>query len=157
MRISVGRHVASLWHKLGDKKGNFIPNLVKPFLEISLIKHKGQSTLVQLGACLIGSCFSSQNFVKFLSLSLWTSWSVSREPAATSRESVCIFPPYLWCFLFFSQVETEVYDKIDDLVTSGRGDEEYGELFQDMSVATPTTSNVITPPSLQTPPNVCIK
>ena len=42
VRVSVSHNVISLWHKLGDKKGNFIPNLVKPFLEISLIKHKGQ-------------------------------------------------------------------------------------------------------------------
>ena len=33
-----------------------------------------------------------------------------------------------------TQVETEVFDKIDDLIASGRGDEEYRELFQDMSV-----------------------
>ena len=42
MRVQVGRHVVVLWHKLGDKKGNFIPNFVKPFLEMTLIKHKGE-------------------------------------------------------------------------------------------------------------------
>ena len=41
--------------------------------------------------------------------------------------------------LLLLQVETEVFDKMDELVTSGRGDEEYRELFQDMSVAMPTT------------------
>ena len=41
VRVTVGRHVVSLWHQLREKKGSFIPNLVKPFLEISLIKHKG--------------------------------------------------------------------------------------------------------------------
>ena len=31
-----------------------------------------------------------------------------------------------------------MYDKIDELITSGRGDEEYRDLFQDMYVAMPT-------------------
>ena len=48
-------------------------------------------------------------------------------------------PPSL---LLLYQVETEVYDKIDELITSGHGDEEYRELFQDMYVATPTKPNV---------------
>lgn len=30
------------------------------------------------------------------------------------------------------QVETEVFDKMDDLIAGGRGDEEYRDLFQDM-------------------------
>ena len=30
------------------------------------------------------------------------------------------------------QVETEVFDKMDDLVSRGHGDEEYKEMFHDM-------------------------
>lgn len=30
------------------------------------------------------------------------------------------------------QVETEVFDKMDELIASGWGDEEYRELFRDM-------------------------
>ena len=35
------------------------------------------------------------------------------------------------------QVETEIFDKIDELIASGHGDEEYRELFKEMSVPTP--------------------
>lgn len=45
----------------------------------------------------------------------------------------------LWCvcvcvYLSLStlQVETEVFDKIDDLLFKGKGDEEYKEMFHDM-------------------------
>ncbi len=41
MRLTVGKHVVVLWHKLGDKKGNFIPNLIGPFLEMSLVRQRG--------------------------------------------------------------------------------------------------------------------
>ena len=38
------------------------------------------------------------------------------------------------CDTIFSlfQVETEVFDKMDDLLFKGRGDEEYKEMFHDM-------------------------
>ncbi|CAI8007599.1 Dedicator of cytokinesis protein 3, partial [Geodia barretti] len=95
VRISLGRHVVSLWHRLGDKKGNFIPNLVKPFLEISLIKHKE---------------------LRRVSLPLIMDIMECEQRASCN----------------FKRVETEVYDKIDELITSGHGDEEYRELFQDI-------------------------
>ena len=38
MRLSVGRHVISMWHKLREQKGNFIPDLIGPFLEMTLVK-----------------------------------------------------------------------------------------------------------------------
>jgi hypothetical protein len=95
VRLSVGCHVATLWHKLGDKKGSFIPNLVKPFLEISLLKHKE---------------------LRRVCLPLVMDIMVCEQKASCN----------------FKRVETEVFDKIDELVTSGCGDEEYKELFQDI-------------------------
>ena len=41
MRLTMGRHVVSMWHTLSDKKGNFIPNLIGPFLEMTLLKQRG--------------------------------------------------------------------------------------------------------------------
>ena len=38
MRLSVGRHVIAMWHKLSEQKGNFIPDLIGPFLEVTLLK-----------------------------------------------------------------------------------------------------------------------
>ena len=41
MRLMLGKHVRIMWTKLADKKGNFIPNLIGPFLEITLLNRKG--------------------------------------------------------------------------------------------------------------------
>ena len=41
MRLTMGRHVVFMWHKLSDKKGNFIPNLIGPFLEMTFLKQRG--------------------------------------------------------------------------------------------------------------------
>ena len=48
------------------------------------------------------------------------------------------------CVSDVTQVETEVFDKIDELIASGRGDEEYRELFKDMLVISPY-SHIYTP------------
>ena len=43
---------------------------------------------------------------------------------------------YLWILLYSSvyssKVETEVFDKMDDLVSKGKGDEAYRDLFHEM-------------------------
>lgn len=41
-RVHIGRHVAAMWHRLSEKKGNFIPDFIGPFLEISLLKDRGK-------------------------------------------------------------------------------------------------------------------
>ena len=56
--------------------------------------------------------------------------------------SLDLIPCYLFDWLFYLdlllcrnayvQVETEVFDKIDDLVSRGQGDEEYKEMFHEM-------------------------
>ncbi len=38
MRLSVGRHVIVMWHKLNERKAQFIPDLIGPLLEMTLIK-----------------------------------------------------------------------------------------------------------------------
>ncbi len=38
MRLSVGSHVMSMWHRLKEQKAKFIPDLIGPFLEMTLIK-----------------------------------------------------------------------------------------------------------------------
>ena len=41
MRVEVVKQVMVMWQTLKDKKGNFIPNLIGPFLSLTLIKSKG--------------------------------------------------------------------------------------------------------------------
>lgn len=39
MRMIIGLKISQMWHLLGDRKIDFIPNLVGPFLEMTLIPH----------------------------------------------------------------------------------------------------------------------
>ena len=55
-RVHIGRHVAAMWHRLAEKKGNFIPDFIGPFLEISLLKDRGKfNTLL----CMMFFCRAS--------------------------------------------------------------------------------------------------
>ena len=36
--MEMGTNIVILWHKLGDKQANFIPNMIGQFLEITLLK-----------------------------------------------------------------------------------------------------------------------
>jgi len=42
MRMTIGLKISQMWHLLGDHKIDFIPNLVGPFLEMTLIPHSGK-------------------------------------------------------------------------------------------------------------------
>ena len=41
VRSQMCKYIVELWHKLDMKKGNFIPNMIGPFLKLSLLKEKG--------------------------------------------------------------------------------------------------------------------
>ena len=38
MRVTVGHHMILMWHKLGEQKANFIPDLIGSFLELTLLR-----------------------------------------------------------------------------------------------------------------------
>ena len=40
MRLMLGEHVRVMWSRLADKRANFIPKLIGPFLEITLLKRR---------------------------------------------------------------------------------------------------------------------
>lgn len=44
IRSQMCQFIVQLWHRLGTKKGNFIPNMIGPFLRISLLMEKGTAT-----------------------------------------------------------------------------------------------------------------
>ena len=39
-RVTTGKQVILLWHKLGSHKGQFIPDLINSFLKISLLNQR---------------------------------------------------------------------------------------------------------------------
>ncbi|KAF0301190.1 Dedicator of cytokinesis protein 3 [Amphibalanus amphitrite] len=95
MRIVMGFEVLSMWRLLGDRKVHFVPSLVGPMLELTLLPapELRRATLPV-----------------FYEL-------MEAEQAARGT---------------FKQVETEVIDKLDILVSEDKGDDDYRRLFQNI-------------------------
>ncbi|XP_078730963.1 dedicator of cytokinesis protein 3 isoform X3 [Lampetra fluviatilis] len=92
MRVLMAHEVFRMWQSLGDHKAHFIPGLLGPFLEVTLVP---QTEL--------------------------------------RRVLIPIFHEMMDCEQrkngSFKQVEAEIIDKLDSLLSEGRGDEDYRELF----------------------------
>ena len=91
-RVFMAFQISTMWNALGARKIDFIPTLIKPFLEMTLVPE------VQLRKETIPICFDMI------------------ECALRAHGS-------------FQEVETEIIDKIDVLVSGGRGDSSYVDLF----------------------------
>eukprot|EP00794_Sanderia_malayensis_P007122 gene7122-7926_t len=93
MRQIMGMEIVEMWGHLGPQKINFIPGLIGPFLEVTLIPETElrRSTI---------PIFYDMMQVEF----------------AEQKN--------------FTQVEAELFDKIDILVSNGKGDQAYEELFR---------------------------
>ncbi|XP_039296231.1 LOW QUALITY PROTEIN: dedicator of cytokinesis protein 3 [Nilaparvata lugens] len=95
MRVLMGFQILSVWSKLGEHKVNFIPSMVGPFLEVTLVP----------------------------------------EPELR-KATLHIFFDMMDCEQRihgnFDQVESELIDKLDILVSENKGDDEYRQLFNTM-------------------------
>ncbi|XP_075236477.1 dedicator of cytokinesis spg [Lycorma delicatula] len=95
MRVLMGFQILSVWSKLGEHKINFIPSMVGPFLEVTLVP----------------------------------------EPELR-KATLHIFFDMMDCeqrvFGNFKQVESELIDKLDILISENKGDDEYRQLFNTM-------------------------
>ena len=144
MRLTVGRHIVILWHKLRDKKGNFIPNLIGPFLEISLVRQRGMLCIcfripVTSEWLLLPPLLTED--LRRATLPLIVDIMTCEQMASGNFKRVSTSLPLttyqhqMHWLRYFLQVETEVFDKMDSLVnTKGWGDEEYKEMFHDLWV-----------------------
>ncbi|KAG1701194.1 Dedicator of cytokinesis protein 3 [Nymphon striatum] len=98
MRVLMGFQILTMWSSLGEHKINFIPAMVGPFLEVTLV------------------------------------------PETELRKATLpIFFDMIDCEQkhrgTFRQVESELIDKLDILVSENKGDDEYRELFNTILLA----------------------
>uniref|UniRef100_A0A1B6BYQ6 Dedicator of cytokinesis protein 3 n=1 Tax=Clastoptera arizonana TaxID=38151 RepID=A0A1B6BYQ6_9HEMI len=95
MRVQMGFQILSVWSKLGEHKINFIPSMVGPFLEVTLVP----------------------------------------EPELR-KATLNIFFDMMDCEQRirgnFKQVESELIDKLDILISENKGDDEYRQIFNTM-------------------------
>ncbi|XP_048355397.1 dedicator of cytokinesis protein 4 isoform X2 [Sphaerodactylus townsendi] len=92
MRVTMGCEIFSMWQNLGELKVHFIPALIGPFLEVTLIPQPDlRNVMIPI----------------FHDMMDW-------EQRRSGN---------------FKQVEAKLIDKLDSLMSEGKGDETYRELF----------------------------
>uniref|UniRef100_A0A670ZDG9 Dedicator of cytokinesis protein 4 n=1 Tax=Pseudonaja textilis TaxID=8673 RepID=A0A670ZDG9_PSETE len=97
MRVTMGCEISSMWQNLGEHKIHFIPALIGPFLEVTLIPQPDLRNVV------IPIFHDMMN------------WEQRRSGN-------------------FKQVEAKLIDKLDSLMSEGKGDETYRELFNSIRI-----------------------
>ncbi|XP_023708307.1 dedicator of cytokinesis protein 1 isoform X4 [Cryptotermes secundus] len=110
MRRETGFEIRSMWFNLGQYKIQFVPGLVGPFLEMTLIPE------TELRRATIPIFFDMMQCEFYSS-------RVSSESFGDTKRNTANIKAH------FSEFENEMIAKLDILVEGGRGDEHYKELF----------------------------
>lgn len=95
MRVLMGFQILSMWSHLGEHKLHFIPSMVGPFLEVTLVP---------------------ESELRKATLHIFFDMMECEQKARGN----------------FRQVESELIDKLDILVSENKGDDEYRQLFNTM-------------------------
>nr|CAD7432042.1 unnamed protein product [Timema monikensis] len=118
MRVLMGFQILSMWSNLGncptlgENKINFIPSMVGPFLEVTLVP---ESELRKATLHIFFDMMDCEQKARgnFKQVSCWTSYFIRARGN-------------------FKQVESELIDKLDILISENKGDDEYRQLFNTM-------------------------
>ncbi|XP_046396689.1 dedicator of cytokinesis protein 3 [Ischnura elegans] len=92
MRVLMGFQILSMWSHLGEHKIHFIPSMVGPFLEVTLVP---------------------ESELRKATLHIFFDMMECEQQARGN----------------FKQVESELIDKLDILISENKGDDEYRKLF----------------------------
>uniref|UniRef100_A0A0A9Z7E6 Dedicator of cytokinesis protein 1 n=1 Tax=Lygus hesperus TaxID=30085 RepID=A0A0A9Z7E6_LYGHE len=106
MRMEIGVEIKSMWFNLGKHKKHFIPGLVGPFLEMTLIPENE---------------LRERTIPIFFDMMQCEFYSYKETDGKRDSASVKAH---------FHEFENEMISKLDNLVEGGRGDVHYKELFQ---------------------------
>lgn len=119
MRVLMGFQILSMWSQLGDYKLNFIPSMVGPFLEVTLVPEPAlrKATLTvfyDMMQCEQVKRILEKLFVFFFVTNVYLQFCLQNARGS------------------FRLVESELIDKLDLLISENKGDDEYRELFSTM-------------------------
>lgn len=109
MRRETAKEVRSMWYSLGVHKIKFVPGMVGPFLEMTLIPES------DLRKDTIPIFFDMMQCEFF-----------DNVPASRNNHQI---PPFK---LNFKEFEEEMITQLDSLIEGGRGDENFRDLFDDI-------------------------
>lgn len=110
IRKDTAKEICKMWFQLGEHKPKFVPQLVEPILEMSMIPE------VELRKETIPIFFDMMQCEYLSSRLHHDSYGDTKRNNALYKAN-------------FNEFETEMIEKLDILIGSGKGDVEYKELF----------------------------
>ncbi|XP_055851030.1 dedicator of cytokinesis protein 1 isoform X1 [Episyrphus balteatus] len=111
IRKETANEIRKMWFQLGEHKPQFVPQLVEPILEMSMIPE------VELRKATIPIFFDMMQCEYYSSKMLMESYGDTKRNNAHYKAN-------------FNEFETEMIEKLDVLIGSGKGDHEFKDLFQ---------------------------
>lgn len=111
IRKDTAQEICKMWFQLGEHKPKFVPQLVEPVLEMSMIPE------VDLRRATIPILFDMMQCEYYSSKMLMESYGDTKRNTHHIKAN-------------FNEFETEMIEKLDVLIGAGKGDFQYRELFQ---------------------------
>ncbi|XP_075618984.1 dedicator of cytokinesis protein 3 isoform X4 [Balearica regulorum gibbericeps] len=125
MRVMMAYELFSMWQNLGEHKIHFIPGMIGPFLGVTLVPQpEVRNIMIPIFHDMMDwEQRKNGNFKQCYWITVQSdSWTKSGLPLMISATRT---PTPFVCHW----VEAELIDKLDSLVSEGKGDENYRELF----------------------------
>ncbi|XP_067619455.1 dedicator of cytokinesis protein 1 isoform X2 [Eurosta solidaginis] len=124
IRKDTAQEIRKMWFQLGEHKPKFVPQLVEPILEMSMIPE------VELRKATIPIFFDMMQCEYYSSKMLPHSYGDTKRNNMHYKAN-------------FNEFETEMIEKLDILIGAGKGDADYKELFQSIMLEKCQAHNIL--------------
>ncbi|XP_004537877.1 dedicator of cytokinesis protein 1 isoform X3 [Ceratitis capitata] len=124
IRKDTAQEIRKMWFQLGAHKPKFVPQLVEPILEMSMIPE------VELRKATIPIFFDMMQCEYYSSKMLPNSYGDTKRNNMHYKAN-------------FNEFETEMIEKLDILIGAGKGDADYKDLFQSILLEKCQAHNIL--------------
>ncbi|KAM7361679.1 dedicator of cytokinesis protein myoblast city isoform 1-T2 [Cochliomyia hominivorax] len=124
IRKDTAQEIRKMWFQLGEHKPKFVPQLVEPILEMSMIPE------VELRKATIPIFFDMMQCEYYSSKLILDSYGDTKRNNTHYKAN-------------FNDFETEMIEKLDILIGAGKGDVEYKELFAEILLEKCNAHNIL--------------
>ncbi|XP_053947178.1 dedicator of cytokinesis protein 1 [Anastrepha ludens] len=124
IRKDTAQEIRKMWFQLGEHKPKFVPQLVEPILEMSMIPE------VELRKATIPIFFDMMQCEYYSSKMLPNSYGDTKRNNSHYKAN-------------FNEFETEMIEKLDILIGAGKGDADYKDLFQSIMMEKCQAHNIL--------------
>lgn len=124
IRKEAAQEIRKMWFQLGEHKPKFVPQLVEPVLEMSMIPE------IELRKATIPIFFDMMQCEYYSSKHITDSYGDTKRNNTHYKAN-------------FNDFETEMIEKLDILIGAGRGDTEFKDLFQQIMLDMCLAHNIL--------------